>query len=190
MKIFSTTKNLVLVVLFVSSFALNVATLASTVVATTLSAMFKTVTGITSVLGKRQTTVRNITKRISRRTVTGTARNLSMMYGEAVPYIGVAVIIGATAWDLKDACETLEDLHHLEKSFNAEETINEDVNEVCGQKTPTQEEVWSAVKNSPREIFMATKEILPDLPDLNFPSLNSQLKTNFEFIENIIGKWQ
>ncbi len=180
MKFFSAAKTTILVVLIVSSIALNVATVTSTVVATTLGAIFTAATGIASVAGyktneskardkkriKTQKIVRKITTKISRRVVAGTTRNLGTMFAEAIPYFGVAAIVGSAAWDLKDTCETLKDLRQLNSEFNPDDGVDNDAAKVCDQQVPTSDEVWLAVEKSPRKAWETAKSNLPDLADM------------------------
>lgn len=194
MKIFSTIKKLFLVVLFVSSIALNVATHASAFVATLTAGMYTAVTGFPSALSTMSNrgqnlkkTVGKITKQISRRTVVGAVRNVGSTFGEAIPYVGVAVIVTATALELKDACATLRDLHDLENDLNIEGTIDKDADTVCGLETPTKEAVWEKVTNSPEQVWNSVKELLQDLPSLEFPALIGPLKTLFETIGKLFG---
>ena len=40
------------------------------------------------------------------------------MPGEAVPYLGTAVIVGVTAREIGDLCATLKDISALKRAFN------------------------------------------------------------------------
>lgn len=62
-------------------------------------------------------------------------RNLSSFFGEAIPYIGTALIVAVTVADIKDACDTIKDINDLARSLEAETNI-EDENIVCGLKIP------------------------------------------------------
>ena len=42
------------------------------------------------------------------------------MAGEAIPYVGIAVIVGATGYELKLACDNLLDLESLYDDFSIE----------------------------------------------------------------------
>ncbi len=192
MKIFYTIKKLLLVVLFVSSIVLNVATHASAFVATMTAGMYTAVTGLTSHVKIKPNPVRHlkktigdITKRISHRTVVGAFRNVGSTFGEAIPYVGVAVVVGVTTLELNDACATLRDLHEVEKELNIEGTIDKDVDTVCGLETPTREEIWGKVTNSPEQVWNSVKELLQNLPNLEFPAIIDPLTTLFETIGNL-----
>ncbi|MDO6523968.1 hypothetical protein Q4578_20465 [Shimia thalassica] len=113
------------------------------------------------------TAVEDTAERISRRTVSGATRNASSVVAEAIPFWGIAVIVGVTAWDLTDACATMYDLHQLELAFNPDAAADPEVTEVCGMTVPTKEEVWLAVKSSPGAAWAAAKDAVPDIPDFS-----------------------
>jgi hypothetical protein len=94
---------------------------------------------------------------------------------EAIPLAGVAVIVGVTAWDLNDSCETMKDLHELDVAFNPNAAFDTSATEVCGLEVPTKEEVWQMAKSSPGKAWASAKLYAPDLPEWNapeFPELN------------------
>jgi len=167
MKIFSTTKNLVLVGFLISSLVINVATIASTAVATALSGMFTAVTGFSTVVGRNKETVGNITKRISKRTVKAAARNAGSLAAEAIPYVGVAVIIGVTTLDLIDACDTMREIQSLNKEFRLESSASEDANDVCGKKIPDIETIWTDAKAGPEKAWEEAAGLVPNLPSFS-----------------------
>ncbi|MEZ0468925.1 hypothetical protein [Phaeobacter sp. SYSU ZJ3003] len=116
--------------------------------------------------------VEDTATRVSRRTVTGAARNAGSVVAEAIPFAGIVAIIGVTAWDLKDSCDTMKDLHELEKAFNPEAAAGQEQDEVCGLAVPTKDEIWASVKSSPGEAWKAATSYVPDLPKLTTPQID------------------
>lgn len=110
-------------------------------------------------------------ERIAQRTAGGASKNVAATFGESVPFYGIAVVVAATAWELKDACATMKDLHDLDVAFNPEKANAPDVTEVCGMKVPTKEELWQMVKHSPGKAVEIAKDVLPELPDFEVPEL-------------------
>jgi len=109
--------------------------------------------------------VNDTSGRISRRVVIDTARNTGSMAAEAIPYIGIAAIVGTTTWELRDACETMKDLHALDVAFNPDAANDADAVAVCGKQVPTKEEIIAELKQSPAKAWEAAKDFdLPDLP--------------------------
>ncbi|MBM9593473.1 hypothetical protein [Roseitranquillus sediminis] len=87
--------------------------------------------------------------RIARRTATATARNVAAIPAEAVPLFGIAVIAGATAWELKDACDLMADIHALNVAFDPSLANDPERHEACGRQVPTRAEIWSMVAGDP-----------------------------------------
>ena len=76
--------------------------------------------------------------------------------------IGIGVIVAVTALELKDACETMKDLHALDIAFNP--AAANDANEICGQAVPTKGEIIDSVMESPSKAWNAATETVSDLP--------------------------
>jgi hypothetical protein len=110
--------------------------------------------------------VEETTQRVTKRTTAGATRNVAATFGEAIPVIGVGVVVAATAWELKDACDTMKDLHELEVALDPTKASDASVQEVCGMKVPSKEEIWEKVKASPGEAWANAKAAMPDLPEM------------------------
>lgn len=110
--------------------------------------------------------VADTTERVSRRTAVGASRNVAATFGEAVPMVGIGVVVAATVWELTDACETMKDLQALEVAMDPGKARADDVTEVCGLTVPSKEEIWAKMKTSPGEAWGKAKEAMPDLPEM------------------------
>jgi hypothetical protein len=104
--------------------------------------------------------------RISKRAVVTSSREVGSMAGEAIPYIGAAVIVGATALELKDLCETLQDMGELQRAISPEAMPSEDEKTVCNQPIPTREALWESVKGSPKAAWQAARGAIPTLEEI------------------------
>lgn len=113
--------------------------------------------------------VEDTSQRVARRTATGASRNVAATFGEAVPVVGIGVVVAATVWELHDACETMKDLQALDLAFNPDKANPPEVAEVCGLTVPSKEEIWEKVKASPGEAWRMAKEAMPDLPEMPKP---------------------
>jgi hypothetical protein len=114
--------------------------------------------------------VEETTQRVTKRTAAGATRNVAATFGEAIPVIGVGVVVAATAWELKDACDTMKDLHELEVALDPTKAKDASVQEVCGLRVPTKEELWDLVKSSPGAAWQKAKDTMPELPEM--PSID------------------
>ena len=104
-------------------------------------------------------------RRIADRTVTATGRNIAAMPGEALPWVGLFVVIAATSWELHDACETMKDVVALERAFDPSPEVDPD--EVCGMQVPDVETLKQKIKESPDAIWNTLKAEYDDLPEAN-----------------------
>lgn len=105
----------------------------------------------------RAATVSKFSKRLATRSVINATRNLSSVPGEAIPIAGVAIVIGVTAWDLYDACETLKDLNELNSAFGHSQ---EDSTKVCGMKVPTKDQAMAQIKGKWKATYRDAAESL------------------------------
>lgn len=126
---------------------------------------------------------------ISRRAAKTSSRSIGSMAGEAIPYIGTAVIVGVTALELKDLCDTLKDMSELKRSFTPGAPESDDEATVCAMKVPTAQELWEVAKSSPETAWNAAKEATPSLEEiqqLEFPDIDwtAAWATTMEGTEN------
>lgn len=113
--------------------------------------------------------------RISKRAMVTSGREVASMAGEAIPYVGISVIVAATAWELKDLCDTLIDMSELQRAFDPSAVPNEDEKTICAMKPPTKEEIWETAKSTPGEAWASAKEALPTLEEIKsyeFPDID------------------
>ncbi|OYX44991.1 MAG: hypothetical protein B7Z02_02850 [Rhodobacterales bacterium 32-67-9] len=110
--------------------------------------------------------VNETSERIAERTARAAARNIAAMPGEAIPVYGIAVVVGATAWEVNDACQMMGEMYELDVAFNPDHAISD--REVCGMRVPTAGELWDKMKSAPGEVWLDMKQLLPDLPELRF----------------------
>ena len=167
----------------------SLVTHASSFIATVTAGIYTAATGLASAITamsaqkrKLQKSIKSITSRISRRTVAGAVRNVGTTFGEAIPYVGVAVIVGVTSLELNDAGNTVKDLDQLEKELNIKDVSDNEVSMVCGLEVPTREEVWAKAKDSPKQVWRAAMESLNELPSFEFPSVNGSLDRIYDSI--------
>ncbi|MEY8099830.1 hypothetical protein AB9F29_20910 [Falsihalocynthiibacter sp. S25ZX9] len=112
---------------------------------------------------------------ISKRAVKTSSRSIGSMAGEAIPYIGTAVIVGVTSMELKDLCDTIKDMNELKRSFNPEMENGDNQTTVCSMKVPTAGELWESTKASPELAWEAAKNATPSLEEIQnyeFPDVD------------------
>jgi hypothetical protein len=90
-------------------------------------------------------TVRTAAERIAGRAVTGASRNLSSVAGQAIPFVGVTLILGLTASEIDDACDTLKDINRMSSALGDPPL---DPSTVCGMQVPASADVLAQVANN------------------------------------------
>lgn len=119
-----------------------------------------------SVLQKQTAKRAEALKRFSVNTLTRVAKNktveLVSLPERALPYAGVAVLVGVTAYELKSDCELLKDLNELSA---AHEVADVDTSAVCGLQVPSAQAVWtkaiSGASASTKDLYSQLSQHLP-----------------------------
>lgn len=113
---------------------------------------------------------------VSSRAAKSATRETASMAGEALPYVGTAVIVGVTALEISDLCQTIRDMNALKRAFNPSLAPSEEELTVCSIAVPSRAEVWEAAAASPGKAWGYASEAVPSLEDLRsieMPSLAS-----------------
>ncbi|WP_296763400.1 hypothetical protein [Sediminimonas sp.] len=162
----------ILLLFMVALIALNIATV-------TVSGVFNVMSSAVEAAGWKGTVrartkarrkivrkqVTRTSQRIAKRVSVTSARNVASIAGEALPVVGVGVIVAGTAWEINEACQTMQDLDQLDRSFNTDTTI--DTGKVCGIEVPDRAAVWRTIRDSPGTAWAAATKHLPEMPDFS-----------------------
>jgi hypothetical protein len=74
------------------------------------------------------------------------AKSIAAIPAESIPFIGVAVLIADTGYELYAACETVRDLDELYAELGVAEEVPDDaIHSVCDPELPDAGEVWDGV---------------------------------------------
>ncbi len=163
MKIITWTKRLILTLAFLALIATNILTLTSTAFNAALSGLVGTALGIRTVssmmqskiasqdkaikkhqstANKRRVATRKFGTRLASRTKRVAAKSIAAIPAESIPFIGVAVLIADTGYELYEACETVRDLDELYSDIGmADEAPDDVMHSVCQPKLPDASEV-------------------------------------------------
>lgn len=90
--------------------------------------------------------VRTITKRIVNRSVRNTVRNVGLTPAESIPFVGTGLVIFATAYDVKDSCDTMKDMNEIMSTMGLNEFDGE-ADKVCGHEFKFREK-YAAMNNN------------------------------------------
>jgi hypothetical protein len=84
--------------------------------------------------------------RLTTRTKRVTAKSIAAIPAESIPFIGVAVLIADTGYELYAACETARDLDQLYAYLGMADVLPDDsMHSVCDPELPDAGEVWGGV---------------------------------------------
>jgi hypothetical protein len=161
------TKRLLLTASFLALITTNILTLTNTAFNAALSGLMGTALGIrtvssmmqtklasqdkaikrqTAVQAKRKAATRKFGTRLASRTRRVAAKSIAAIPAESIPFIGVAVLIADTGYELYAACETVKDLDQLYSDLGMEDETPDDVmHRVCDPSLPDAGEVWDGV---------------------------------------------
>ncbi|MEH6635318.1 MAG: hypothetical protein V7700_07345 [Halioglobus sp.] len=161
------TKRLLLTASFMALIATNILTLTNTAFNAALSGLMGTALGVRTVSSmmqskltsqdkaikkhqtsaiKRKAATRKFGTRLVSRTKRVAAKSIAAIPAEAIPFIGVAVLIADTGYELYAACETITELDQLYSELGmADETSDDAMHSVCDPQLPDAGEVWSGV---------------------------------------------
>lgn len=140
------TKRLLLTCTILGLLATNVLTLTSTAFNAVLSGFMSTALGVATVTEvlqskivkqqaaakSRKVAARKFGTRLTTRTKRVAAASVAAIPAEAIPFLGVGVLLAGTAYELYEACESMKDLDELYAGLGmADEVPGNVVREVC-----------------------------------------------------------
>jgi hypothetical protein len=161
------TKRQLLTASFLALITTNILTLTSTAFNAAVSGLMGTALGIRTVSSmmqskianqdraikkhkattlKRKAAARKFGTRLTARTKRVAAKSIAAIPAESIPFIGVAVLIADTGYELYAACETARDLDQLYVDLGMADGAPDDaMHSVCDPDLPFVGEVWGGV---------------------------------------------
>ena len=107
--------------------------------------------------------VKDTAERVNRRIQRAAAREVAVMPAEAIPVFGASAIVAATAWELRDMCETVKDMTELERAFDSERARAAEVPTVCSKEVPDRKELLEKAMSAPAETWESVRAALDNL---------------------------
>lgn len=105
----------------------------------------------------RAAAVLKTSNRLAVRSLTNATRNVSSVFAETIPFMGTGVMLAVTAWDVRDACETLKDINELNSVFDHQQ---EDQTKVCGMNVPTTKQVMDQTRTNAKAVYQSAANAL------------------------------
>ncbi len=175
-------KRLFLVLSFLGLLTTNILTLTSTAFNAAVSGFMTTALGVRTVSSmmqasiasqnktikknqarnlKRKTATRKFGNRLASRTKRVAAKSIAAIPAEAIPFLGVAVLIADTGYELYAACETMNDLDQLYADLGIADTVPEEtIYGVCDPQLPDAAGVWNGVVEQSGDWLDAAREAM------------------------------
>jgi hypothetical protein len=95
---------------------------------------------------RRKAATRKFGTRLASRTKRVAVKSIAAIPAESIPFIGVAVLIADTGYELYAACESIRDLDELYSGMGMEDETPDDVmHSVCDPQLPEPGQVWDGV---------------------------------------------
>lgn len=161
------TKRLLVTCSLLTLIATNILTLTNTAFSAALSGLMTSALGVRTVSGMMQSKIaardkairkhkatalnrkaatRKFGTRLANRTRRVAAKSIAAIPAESIPFIGVAVLITDTGYELYAACETVRELDQLYAELGMAEDVPDDaMHTVCNPKLPDPGQVWDGV---------------------------------------------
>ena len=157
-------KRLLLTLSFLALIVTNVLTLTNSAFNASLSGLMSTKLGVQTVSDtlrgkldankktiKKQTTAhtrrkaatRRFGTRLASRTKRVAAESIAAIPGEAIPLLGLSLLIAGTSYELYEACNSIKDLNELYLDMGmADETPDDVLHSVCDPSWPNAGKIW------------------------------------------------
>lgn len=95
---------------------------------------------------RRKAATQKFGSRLTARTKRVAAKSIAAIPAESIPFLGVAVLIADTGYELYAACETVTDLDQLYADLGINQATPDDVlHSVCDPQLPDAGRVWGGV---------------------------------------------
>ena len=172
-------KKRYIILFFIGSLFLHAAMFISETIYSMASSVFTELTGMPTAAskihpkntkvnfkGKKVTVAQAVgstTSGVKRRAAKTAAKSVSAMAFEAAPFIGTAAIVGITALELRDLCETAKDMDALNRALNPDEATDDGQTSVCSITVPTKEELQEKVSERTQELTNKFKTFISEL---------------------------
>jgi len=125
----------------------------------------------------------DIVEGISERTARSARREVAAMSAESIPFWGTTIIVAATALELRDMCQNIQDLGDLQRIIDPGAQDLEDRLTVCNMSVPTRSEIWESARSSPQQAWVAARDAMPtvdelrsmELPDIDWSELGTSI---------------
>jgi hypothetical protein len=119
---------------------------------------------------QRAAIVHKVVEKAGERQARHATRNVASAPGKTIPVVGAVLIAGATAWDVYEACELLNDLDQLTTAFGNSSNANRR-QKICGLPIPTQAGLLQRAQANWQGVYEEAAKELQGLPRVSIPTV-------------------
>jgi hypothetical protein len=95
-----------------------------------------------------------VSRRVAARSLGSAIRSAGSVAGKAIPIAGTGLIIGMTAWEIHDLCETMKDMAYMGGQYG--EASPDASPAVCGFRPPTAGQVLYQLQGGWKQVYATT----------------------------------
>lgn len=115
--------------------------------------------------------------------------NIASAGGEALPFVGIGIIAGATVYEVKMSCDNMHDLYEMQVAVDPTRANTEDRDMVCGLQVPTKDELWQSIKTTPGAAWDGAVDAAEGTADWANSLERPDFGGTWESAVNAIGGW-
>lgn len=128
-------------------------------------------------------------QRVRTRTQRTAIANIASAGGEALPFVGIGVIAGATVYEVKMSCDNMHDLYEMQVAIDPTQASIEGRDMVCGLQVPTKNELWQSIKTAPGAAWDGAVDAAEGTADWASSLERPDFGGTWESAINAIGRW-
>jgi hypothetical protein len=104
---------------------------------------------------QQKNAITKFTKKMMTRLIRSSTRRIAAIGGEAIPYLGIPVLLSMATLDAKDSCDSVKEINELNKELGGEISGE---NEICSITVPTKDQVMESLRTNWRQSYKVAAE--------------------------------
>ncbi|MEP4486029.1 MAG: hypothetical protein ABJ013_10405 [Halioglobus sp.] len=122
---------------------------ASSALQSRISSQNTTIKRQSAEVAQRKAAAKRFGNRLASRTKRVAVKSIAAIPAESIPFVGIAVLIADTGYELYAACETLNELDKLYDELGITQTTSEDtLKSVCNPELPDAQHIWEGIMHN------------------------------------------
>ena len=109
---------------------------------------------------QQKNAIAKFSKKMMNRLIRSSTRRIAAIGGEAIPYLGVPVLLSMATLDAKDSCDSVKEMNEMNKELGGELSGE---NEICSITIPTKDQVMESLRTNWRQSYKVAAESVNQL---------------------------